>query len=154
MTVLVLVLRALIALLSLASLAVPVVAFGFAVGSEAADAAPLYAAAGAGITLCALVALAAVWVLLTRVRRATIFDGRALRWVDAIIVAGIAASLLVVALAAHVVLVIEPPLDAPGLVIVAGGAVLLAASFDLLMVVMRGLLTTAIGLRGELDEVV
>ena len=154
MTVLVVVLRALIALLALASLAVPVVAFGFAVGSGAADAAPLYAAAGAGITLCALVALAAVWVLLTRVRRATIFDGRALRWVDAIIVAGVAASLLVVALAAHVVLVIEPPLDAPGLVVVAGGAVLLAASFDLLMVVMRGLLTTAIGLRGELDEVV
>jgi hypothetical protein len=153
-TFLVVVLRALIVLLGLAGLAVPVVAVGFAVGSGAADAAPLYAAAGAGITLCALVALAAVWVLLTRVRRATIFDGRALHWVDAIIVAGIAASLLVVALAVHVVLVVEPPLDAPGLVVVAGGAVLLAASFDLLMVVMRGLLTTAIGLRGELDEVV
>ena len=49
---------------------------------------------------------------------------------------------------------LEPRLDAPGLVVLAGTAVLGAASFVALMVVMRGLLRSATTLQGELAEVV
>ena len=48
----------------------------------------------------------------------------------------------------------EPPLDAPGLTAFALGGVICAAAFVLLMIVMRGLLRSATGLRSELAEVV
>ncbi|BDI23688.1 DUF2975 domain-containing protein [Herbiconiux sp. L3-i23] len=113
-----------------------------------------YAVAGIGVGVCLQVALVAVWALLSRVRRDAIFTDGAFRWVDVIIWSGVVATVLLTAVAAHIVLVVEPRLDAPGLIVIIGGAVILAAAFVLLMVVMRGLLRSATNLRDELAEVV
>ncbi len=114
------------------------------------DRAVAYAALGVAAVACVEVALVALWVLLSRVRRGAIFDERAFRWVDVITGAGLVAALLVAALCAHV----SELDDAPGLVLIGGGVAAAGAAFALLMVVMRGLLRTATVLRLELDEVV
>ncbi len=114
------------------------------------DRAVAYAALGVAAIACVQVVLVALWVLLSRVRRGAIFDKRAFRWVDVVTVAGFVAALLVAALCAHV----GELDDAPGLVLIGGGVATAGAAFALLMVVMRGLLRTATGLRLELDEVV
>ncbi len=117
---------------------------------DLADRAVAYAALGVAALACVEVALVALWVLLSRVRRGAIFDERAFRWVDVITVAGLVAALLVAALCAHV----GELDDAPGLILIGGGVAATGAAFALLMVVMRGLLRTATVLRLELDEVV
>lgn len=103
---------------------------------------------------CVQAALVALWVLLSMVRRDAIFSARAFRWVDVIIVAVLAATLLMLALALHWYFVVEPRLDAPGIVLVQGALVLGGVTMLLLMVVMRGLLSRATELRSELAEVV
>lgn len=126
--------------------------FGEAFGSDAVGV--FYAVVGIASVVCVEVALAAIWVLLSMVQRGAIFSDRAFRWVDVIIGAGIAATALAIAGAVHMYVVVEPRLDAPGLIVLAGTAVLGAASFVALMVVMRGLLRSATNLQGELAEVV
>ena len=112
------------------------------------------AVAGILTIACGEVVLIALWALLSRVRRGSIFTSRAFRWVDVMITAGIVATGLTIAVCALVAGVLEPPLDAPGLVAIAGGTVILSAAFVLLVLVMRGLLRTATEMRTELAEVI
>jgi hypothetical protein len=109
-----------------------------------------YSVLGVAAIACVQVALIAIWVLLSMVRRGAIFDERAFRWVNVISVAGFVAAVLVAAVCAHAGEVD----DAPGLILVGGGVALAGAAFALLMVVMHGLLRNATMLRRELDEVV
>ncbi|WP_219414949.1 DUF2975 domain-containing protein [Pseudonocardia nigra] len=118
--------------------------------SDLADRAVAYAALGVAAIACVEVALVALWVLLSMVRRDAIFDERAFRWVDVITVAGLVAAVVVAGLCAHVGEID----DAPGLVLIGGGVAIGGAAFALLMVVMRGLLRSATVFRRELDEVV
>ena len=126
--------------------------FGEAFGSEAVGI--FYTVVGVAFVVCVEVALVAIWLLLSMVSRDAIFSSRAFRWVDVIIGAGLVATALAIAVAVHMYLVIEPRLDAPGLIVLAGTGVLGAASFVALMIVMRGLLRSATAMQGELAEVV
>ena len=149
----ILALRALLVLIGLGSVGVQVVIVVVVATHpevDLTDRAVAYAALGVAAVACVQVVLVALWVLLSRVRRGAIFDERAFRWVDVVTVAGLVAALLVAALCAHV----GELDDAPGLVLIGGGVAAAGAAFALLMVVMRGLLRTATGLRLELDEVV
>jgi hypothetical protein len=109
---------------------------------------------GIGVAACFQVAIVGTWMLLSMIRRGAIFTTRAFRWVDLIIGAGVVAALLLLGLAVLTYVVIEPPLDAPGLVVMALGAALGGGAFVLLMFVMRGLLKNATNLQAELEEVV
>lgn len=113
-----------------------------------------YAALVIAMGACVQIALVAVWALLSMVRRDAIFSARAFRWVDLIIGAVLAATLLMLALAVHWYLVVEPRIDAPGILLVMGAAVVAGITVALLLVVLRGLLRTATALRGELAEVI
>ena len=147
------VLRALLALLAMGCLGAQIViVFLVATHPEAdlTDRAAAYALLGVAAIACVEVALVALWVLLSMVRRDAIFDERAFRWVDTITVAGLVAAVLVAALCAHV----GELDDAPGLILIGGGVAVGGAAFALLMVVMRGLLRSATAFRRELDEVV
>lgn len=149
----ILALRVLLVLLALGAVgAQGVIVFVVATHPETdlADRAVAYSVLGVAAIACVEVALVALWVLLSMVRRAAIFDDRAFRWVDVITVAGLVAAVLVAALCAHVGEID----DAPGLVLIGGGVAVGGAAFALLMVVMRGLLRSATLFRRELDEVV
>src|SRR5664279_1989859 len=98
---------------------------------------------------CGQVALLVVWRLLSMVNGGVIFTRRALRWVDVITVCAAAATVLSAGVLIHML----------GFVPGGGGPMVyyLAAclagglAFVLLMVVMRGLLVSAIADRTELD---
>ena len=101
---------------------------------------------------CGQVALLVVWRLLSMVDGGVIFTRRALRWVDVITACAAIATVLSAGVLIHML----------GFVPGGGGPMIyyLAASivgglaFVLLMVVMRGLLESAIADRTELDEVI
>jgi hypothetical protein len=101
---------------------------------------------------CGQVALLVVWQLLSLVDRGVIFTRRALRWVDVITACAAVATVLSAGVWIHML----------GFVPGGGGPMLyyLAAclagglAFVLLMVVMRGLLESAIADHTELDEVI
>lgn len=101
---------------------------------------------------CGQVALLAVWRLVSRVDSGVIFTRRAVRWVDVITACAALATVLSTGVLIHML----------GFVPGGGGpmiyylAVTIAAglAFALLMVVMRGLLESAIADRTELDEVI
>jgi hypothetical protein len=99
-----------------------------------------------------------VWRLLTMVRRGTVFSRAAFRYVDVIIGAAAAGSLLMLALG-----VTLAPGEAvpPGMVLLVGGAAVVVAGIALVVLVMRMLLTQAVArdaeahhLQAELDEVI
>lgn len=96
---------------------------------------------------CALVFLACLWALLTRVRAGRIFDPASLAWVRAMVVVSVAACLA--CLAAELVIP-GPPLLGMAVFLLA----LICAGLGLVLVVMRGLLVQASGFRAELDEVI
>lgn len=146
-------LRVLLVLLGLGTLAAQVVLVTVVATHpdvDLGDRAVGYLVLGVAALACVEVALVALWVLLSMVRRGAIFDERAFRWVDVITVAGLVAAVIVAALCAH----IGELDDAPGLILIGGGIGLGGVAFALLMVVMRGLLRTATVFRRELDEVV
>jgi hypothetical protein len=106
-----------------------------------------------GLQVCAV----CIWRLLAMVRRGSVFQPRAFRWVDVII--GAIAFDAVVTFALAVVL--APGSVAPGVVGLVCGAALVTAGVALLVVVMRQLLQQAMdreaearSLRSELDGVV
>lgn len=104
------------------------------------------------------VAMVCVWRLLTMVKRGTVFSHGAFRYVDLVVGAIAAESLLAFALA----FVLAPgEAAAPGLVLLIGGAGVLIAGVALVVVVMRMLLAQAVDLdaeaqhlQAELDEVI
>jgi hypothetical protein len=110
-----------------------------------------YSVAGILVIACGQVALLVVWRLLSMISGGVIFTRRALRWVDVIIVCGAVATVLNGAVGIHLLTVHG---GGPGIIVwlvasLAGGVTLV-----LLMVVMRGLLESAIADRNELDEVI
>lgn len=113
-----------------------------------------YSAAGIALAACIEVVLVAMWMLLTIVRADAIFTPRAFRWVDVILGAGLVGTAVSLLLGIHVALVVEPPLDTPGVTAIAGAGVVCWTAFVLLMFVMRALLHNATSLRSELAEVV
>jgi hypothetical protein len=137
----------------LAQLLVPVLAFAEAtVFPEIAYLAVPYAVALIAVIVCAQVALLVVWRLLSLVGGGVIFTRRALRWVDVIIACAVVATVLSVGVLIHM-LGFVPGGGGPTiyfmLACIAGGL-----AFVLLMIVMRGLLESAIADRAELDEVI
>jgi hypothetical protein len=133
---------------------VPFIATGLTQDAGHPEAGLAYAAAGILAIVCGQIVLVALWVLLSHVRRGSIFTDSAFRWVDTMLFAGVACTFVLLLLAGHVALVVEPPLDAPGLTVIAGALVVGALTFVLLMTVMRGLLRSATVMQSELAEVV
>ena len=111
-----------------------------------------YSVAAILVIGCGQVALLVVWRLLSFVDRGVIFTPRAVRWVDVITACAAVATVLSAIVLIHML----------GFVSGGGGPTIyyLAAcvvgglAFVLLMVVMRGLLESAIADRTELDEVI
>jgi Protein of unknown function (DUF2975) len=104
------------------------------------------------------VVLVCVWRLVTMVRRGTVFSHAAFRYVNVVIGAIAAASLLTFALG---VLLAPGEAVAPGVVLLIGGAAVLVAGIALIVLVMRMLLAQAVArdaeahhLQAELDEVI
>lgn len=98
---------------------------------------------------CGQVALLVVWRLLSMVNGGVIFTRRALHWVDVITACGAVATVLSAGVMIHVIAFVGSPLIYYLAASVVGGL-----AFVLLMVVMRGLLESAIADRAELDEVI
>jgi energy-converting hydrogenase Eha subunit C len=99
-----------------------------------------------------------VWRLLTMVRRGTVFSHAAFRYVDIVIGAVAAASLLTFALG---VTLAPGEAVAPGIVLLVGGAGVMIAGVALVVLVMRTLLAQAVArdaeaqhLQAELNEVI
>ncbi len=99
-----------------------------------------------------------VWRLLTMVRRGTVFSHAAFRYVDIVIGAIAAASLLTFALG---VTLAPGEAVAPGVVLLIGGIGLVVAGVALIVLVLRMLLAQAVALdaeahhlQAELDEVI
>lgn len=118
---------------------------------------PLLVIAVLGI-LTIQVVLGCVWRLLTMVRRGTVFSDAAFRYVDIVMGAVAAASLLTFALG---VTLAPGEAVAPGIVLLIGGAGVLVAGIALIVLVMRMLLAQAVArdveahhLQAELDEVI
>jgi hypothetical protein len=111
-----------------------------------------YSVAGILAIACGQVALLAVWRLLSMVNGGVIFTRRALRWVDVITACAAVATVLTAGVLIHM-LDFVPGGGGPTFyylaACVAGGL-----AFVLLMVVMRGLLESAVADRTELDEVI
>ncbi len=104
------------------------------------------------------VTMVCVWRLLTMVRRGTVFSHAAFRYVDIMIGAVAAASLLTFALG---VTLAPGEAVAPGIVLLIGGAGVMIAGVALLVLVMRTLLAQAVArdaeaqhLQAELNEVI
>ncbi|MEU1971828.1 DUF2975 domain-containing protein [Microbacterium sp. NPDC019599] len=98
-----------------------------------------------------------IWMLLTRVRKGSVFSESSFRYVDVIVWAFAAAAVIVFAIA----VMLAPGGAAPGIVGLICGAALVLGGIALLVVVMKTLLRQAIergnearALRAELDEVV
>ena len=109
-----------------------------------------YSIAGILVIACGQVALLVVWRLLSMVDDGIVFTRRALRWVDVITACGAVATVVSAGVLSHLLFVVgvgPTVLYLPACL--AGGL-----GFVLLMVVMRGLLESAIADRTELDEVI
>ncbi|MEV7610891.1 DUF2975 domain-containing protein [Microbacterium sp. NPDC089320] len=96
-----------------------------------------------------------VWMLLTKVKRGSIFSTSSFRYIDVIIGAILVAAALMWTLAA----ILAPGSAAPGLIALIGGGGVVLAGIALLVVVMKALLRQAIdrdveaqALRSELDN--
>ena len=100
---------------------------------------------------CGQVALLVVWRLLSMVGGGVIFTRRALRWVDVITVCAAVATVLSAGVLIHLLVLVG--VGGPILYYLAACVVGVLA-FVLHMVVMRGLLESAIAFRSELDEVI
>ena len=111
-----------------------------------------YSVAGIIFIACGQVALLVVWRLLSMIDGGVIFTRRALRWVDVITACAAVATVLSAGVWIHM-LGLVPGGGGPMLYYLAA-CVACGLAFVLLMVVMRGLLESAIADRTELDEVI
>ncbi len=111
-----------------------------------------YSVAAILFIACGQVALLVVWRLLSMVGGGVIFTRRALRWVDVIIGCAAVATVLSAGVLIHMLRFVPGGGGPMGVYLVA--CVVAGLAFVLLMVVMRGLLESAIADRTELDEVI
>src|SRR5450759_1470631 len=111
-----------------------------------------YSVAGILFIGCGQVALLVLWRLLSLVNGGVIFTRRALRWVDVITACAAVATVLSAGVLIHM-LGFVPCCGRPMIYCLSAG-VACGLAFVLLMVVMRGLLGSAIADRTELDEVI
>lgn len=156
-TLVVTILRVLLVLLLLgtvlAQLLVPVLASQeAAIWPEVAYLAVPYAVALILVIACAQVALLATWRLLSLVRNEVIFTRRALRWVDVITACAVIATVLSSGVLIHLGFLVG--VGGPLVVLALPACLVGGLAFVLLMIVMRGLLESAIADRSELDEVI
>ncbi len=110
-----------------------------------------YSVAGILVIACGQVALLVVWRLLSMISSGVIFTRRALRSVDIITACGVVATVLNAGVWIHLLTVHG---GGPGIILWLVASTACGLAFVLLMVVMRGLLTSAIADRTELDEVI
>jgi hypothetical protein len=122
--------------------------FGTAVPEVAYLVVP-YSVAAILFIACVQVALLVVWRLLSLVDGGVIFTRRALRWVDVIIGCAMVATILSVVVLIHM-LGFVPGGGGPTIYFMAA-CIASGLAFVLLMIVMRGLLESAIADRTELD---
>ena len=108
-----------------------------------------YSVAAILFIACGQVALLVVWRLLSLVDRGVIFTRQAVRWVEVIIGCAVVATVLSAGVMVHVIAFVGSPL-----IYVLAACVAAGLAFVLLMVVMRGLLLSAVADRTELDEVI
>ena len=101
---------------------------------------------------CGQVALLVVWRLLSLVDGGVIFTRRAVRWVDVIMACAAVATVLSAGVLVHM-LGFVPGGGGPMIYYLAA-CITAGLAFVLLMVVMRGLLLSAVADRAELDEVI
>ena len=111
-----------------------------------------YSVAGILVVACGQVTLLVVWRLLSLVEGGVIFTRRALRWVDVITACGAVATVLSAGVLLHLIAVVGA--HNATIVVALAGVLAGGLAFVLLMVVMRGLLESAIADRAELDEVI
>ena len=164
------VLRVLIVIIAICCLGLQVsaIAASAVVASRYADADSmhwLYAVAAVLIVSCFEFALIPLWRLLTLVEKRDVFSGKAMRWVNHILIfAGIEGILVLAVMICQIWLSPSRFLMAaigvdeqifPYVVLAVGAAtLLLIAAFELLMEVMRSLLMQAIEQRDELAVVI
>jgi hypothetical protein len=101
---------------------------------------------------CAQVALLVVWRLLSLVDGGVIFTRRALRWADVIITCAAVATVLSAAVLIHMLMFV--PGGGGPMIYFMVACIAGVLALGLLMVVMQGLLESAIADRTELDEVI
>jgi hypothetical protein len=110
-----------------------------------------YSVVGILAIACVQVALLVVWRLLSMVDGGVIFSRRALRWVDVITACAVVATVLCAGPMIHLLFVVG--VGGP-LILWLAACLAAGPAFVLLMIVMRGLLESAIAARTELDEVI
>lgn len=101
--------------------------------------------------LCLQVALICVWRLLTLAREGIIFNSRAFRFVDLILVSIVVATAVVLG---SLVILIAAGASTPSIALLGVLGVAVGAMLALLVVVLRGLLRKAAELESDLAEVV
>lgn len=111
-----------------------------------------YSVAGILVIGCGQVALLVVWRLLSLVNGGVIFTRRALRWVDVITACAAVGMVLSAGVMIHLLGFVG--VGGPGVVLGLAACLAGGLAFVLLMVVMRGLLESAISDRTELDETI
>lgn len=152
-------LRATIAALLLALLAVQFVALPAITWTESREADPEWALIWPLVTVflgiaCVEVVLACTWRLLSFVDSEVTFRAEAMPWVNGIVKAMLlGCALLVFSLAPFLVIVAELD-DAPGLILLTGLICLVGIALTLLMVVMRTLFERATAMQSDLETVI
>ena len=111
-----------------------------------------YSVAAILFIACGQVSLIAVWRLVSLVGGGVIFTPRAVRWVNVITTCGAVATALCVGVLIHM-LAFVPGGGGPMIYYLAA-TLAAGVAFVLLMVIMRGLLESAIADRTELEEVI
>ena len=101
---------------------------------------------------CGQVALLVVWRLLSLVDGGVIFTRRAVRWVDVIMACAAVATALSAGVLVHMLRFV--PGGGGPMIYYLAASITAGLAFVLLMVVMRGLLLSAVADRAELDEVI
>jgi uncharacterized membrane protein YraQ (UPF0718 family) len=107
--------------------------------------------AAAIFVLCLQAALVCVWRLLTLTREGVIFNVRAFRYVDVILVAIVVATVVVLG---SLVIVTNAEASTPSIALLGVLGIVVGSMLALLMVVLRGLLRKAAQLESDLAEVV